>query len=106
MNKYIYIYNVIALCCSFIASTISFNSYGSDWTYDPQIKTLTDGTFGFTAEIIDGTTNKLNVTDHIESYSNSVHSCGLDLKNGTISDTNGIRYELTSWCVWLESSTF
>ena len=104
MNRYIYIYNVIALVGSFIASTISFNSYGSDWTYDPQAKTLTDGTFGFTANIIDGTTNKLNVADNIASYSNDTHQCGLDLKNGIISDTDGNTYKISKWGVNLKNA--
>lgn len=81
------------------ASVFVFNATASDWTYYPGVNILTDGTFGFTASVIDGTTNHLNVTAHIATYSNNTHSASLDLKNGTISDANGNLYEITKWGV-------
>lgn len=81
------------------ASIFVFNATASDWTYYPGVNILTDGTFGFTASVIDGTTNQLNVTAHIDTYSNNTHSASLDLKNGTISDASGNLYEIKKWSV-------
>lgn len=81
------------------ATMFAFNASASDWTYYPGVNILTDGTWGFTASVIDGTTNQLAVTDHISSYSNDTHSCALDLKNGTVSDASGNRYEIAAWAV-------
>ncbi len=82
-----------------LASMFVFNAIASDWTYYPGVNILTDGTFGFTASVIDGSTNQLNVTGHIETYSNNTHSAALDLTNGTISDASGNLYEITKWSV-------